>query len=131
METLEELREKYNNLNKERSALYDEIIKLEQQELLNNKFIVGDCYLNPLCDSFKKIIAINKERLYCIVINEDAISRDYYHLIDTKCWKKITSKQFKDVYLAVMKDIQDPDLEDKNQSNWDVIFDSIVSSINS
>lgn len=128
METLQGLRKELSILNKDRDVLLDKITKLEQQEI-NNIFKVGECYLNTCCGSFKKIIAINKEKLHCIVVNEDVISRYYYNLINTKCWKKITSKQFKDVYLAVMKDIQDPDLEDKKQSNWDVILDSITQSI--
>ena len=33
METLEKLREKYNNLNKERNAIYRKIEELERQEV--------------------------------------------------------------------------------------------------
>lgn len=128
METLKELREKYNNLNKEKSILYEKIIKLEQKEL-NNSFTVGNCYINSYCDSFKKIIAIDKEKLYCIVIDEDTISKDYYYLNDTKYWKKITSEQFKDVYLAVLKDIQIPDLEYK-ESNFRTVLKTIYDNIN-
>lgn len=132
METLEELKEKYNNLNKERNILYNKIVKLEQQEL-NNKFKVGECWFNPYCDSFKKIIAIDKETLYCIIViavNEDSIRRERHNLEDIKYWRKITSEQFKDTYLAVMKDIQNPDLEDEKVSNWDVALKSVVESIN-
>jgi len=42
--------------------------------------------------------------------------------------KKITSEQFKDIYLAVLKDIQDPDLDDNKKSNWDVVSKSIMES---
>lgn len=129
METLKELRDKYNNLNKERTALYNKIIKLKQQEVTNN-FIVGECYLNVYCESFKKIIAMDKNVLHCIVVNNKNIQRDFYYLHDTIYWEKITSDQFKDVYLAVMKDIQDPDLENKKASNWDVALKSVVESIN-
>lgn len=129
METLQKLREKYNNLNKERAILYNEIVKLEQQEL-TTKFMVGECYLNTCCDSFTKIISIDKQVLYCIVVEVDSVKRDFYYLCDTKYWKKITSEQFKDAYLAVIKDIQDPDLEDKKESNWDVTLKSVVESIN-
>lgn len=129
METLEELRAKYINLNTERTALYNKIVELEQQEL-TTKFMVGECYLNTCCDSFTKIISIDKQVLYCIVIEEDSVKRDFYYLCDTKYWKKITSEQFKDTYLAVIKDIQDPDLEDKKESNWDVTLKSVVESIN-
>ena len=128
METLEELKEKYNNLNKERNALYEKIVKLEQQKV-TNAFTVGECYLDTYCGSFKKIIAIDKKILYCIVVNNENILRDYYYLNDTKHWEKITSHQFKDVYLAVMKDIQSPDLEDK-ESNWETVSDSITKSLN-
>lgn len=128
MEILKELKEKYNNLNKESSILYEKIIKLEQKEL-NNSFTVGNCYINSYCDSFKKIIAIDKEKLYCIVVYEDNISKDFYYLNDTRCWKKITSEQFKDAYLAVLKDIQNPDLENK-ESNFNAVLKTIYDSIN-
>lgn len=31
---------------------------------------------------------------------------------------------------AVLKDLQNPDLEDKEKSNWDIVYKSIVNSIN-
>lgn len=129
METLEQLREKYSNLCEEQRTLYEKIVKLEQQEVYNN-FIVGECYLNTYCDSFEKIIATDKNILHCIVVSDKNIQRDFYYLNDTKYWKKITSEQFRDIYLAVMKDIQDPDFEDKEESNWDIALKSIYDSIN-
>lgn len=129
METLEELREKYSNLCEEQRTLYEKIVKLEQQEVYNN-FIVGECYLNTYCDSFEKIIATDKNILHCIVVSDKNIQRDFYYLNDTQYWKKITSEQFRDIYLAVMKDIQDPDFEDKEESNWDIALKSIYDSIN-
>ena len=128
METLEELREKYNNLNKERFAIYEKIKELEQQKVANN-FAVGECYFSIYNESFKKIIAIDENAIYCIVVNEKSIQRNFYYLDDTKYWEKITSEQFKDIYLAVMKDIQDPDLEDKIESNWDITLGPIMNSI--
>ena len=104
MKTLEKLREEYNNLNKKRNAIYRKIVELEQQEV-NNKFTVGECYVDTYCESFKKILSLDGNVLYCIVVNNGNILRDIYYLYDTKCWKKITSKQFKDIYLAVIKDI--------------------------
>ena len=127
MKTLEKLREEYNNLNKKRNAIYKKIEELEQQEV-NNKFTVGECYVDTYCESFKKVIALDKNVLYCIVVNNGNILREIYYLYDTKCWKKITSKQFKDIYLAVLKDIQDPDLDDNKKSNWDVVYNSIMNS---
>ena len=53
MKTLEKLREEYNNLNKKRNAIYKKIEELEQQEV-NNKFTVGECYVDTYCESFKK-----------------------------------------------------------------------------
>ena len=128
MKTLEKLREKYNNLNKERNAIYRKIVELEQQEVTNT-FTVGECYVDTYCKSFKKVIALDGNILYCIVVNNENILRDFYYLNDTKCWKKITSHQFKDIYLAVMKDIRDPDLDDK-ESNWLTVYKSIINSIN-
>ena len=127
MKTLEKLREEYNNLNKKRNAIYRKIVELERQEVTNT-FTVGDCYLDTYCKSFKKIIALDRNVLYCIVVNNGNILREIYYLYDTKCWKKITSKQFKDIYLAVLKDIQDPDLDDNKKSNWDVVYNSIMNS---
>lgn len=128
METLEELRKKFSNLDEERNAVYEKILKLEQQEITNN-FVVGKCYFNPRCESFKKIIKIEEGVLYCIVIEDKSIARDFYYLGSTKYWKKITSHQFKDVYNAVMKDITDPDLESKDGSNWDTTLEAIKNSI--
>ena len=128
MKTLEKLREEYNNLNKKRNAIYRKIEELERQEVTNT-FTVGDCYLDTYCKSFKKVIALDGNVLYCIVINNENILRDFYYLCNTKYWKKITSKQFKDIYLAVLKDIQDPDL-DYQESNWLTVYKSIINSIN-
>ena len=129
MKTLEKLREEYNNLNKKRNAIYKKIEELEQQEV-NNKFTIGECYLDTYCKSFKKVIALDGNVLYCMVVNNESILRDIYYLWDTKCWKKITSEQFKDIYLAVLKDIQDPNLDDNKKSNWNIVYNSIMNNIN-
>lgn len=129
METLEELRKKYNNLVIEQNVLYKEIVKLEQQEVSNN-FAVGECYLNTACDDFTKIVAIDNNELHCVVVTDGSIQRDFYYLRDTQYWKKITSKQFANIYHAVMKDITDPDLKDGAESNWDIALKFIYNSIN-
>ena len=129
MKTLEKLREEYNNLNKKRNAIYRKIEELERQEV-PNIFTVGECYIDPYCKSFKKVIALDRNVLYCMVVNNESILRDIYYLYDTKCWKKITSEQFKDIYLAVLKDIQNPDLDDNKESNWLTVYKSIMNSIN-
>lgn len=125
METLEKLREKYNNLNKERNVIYRKIEELERQKV-TNIFTVGECYLDTYCKSFKKVIALDRNILYCIVVNNENILRDFYYLCDTSNWKKITSEQFKDIYLAVLKDIQNPDLDDNKESNWNIVYNSII-----
>ena len=127
MKTLEKLREEYNNLNKKRNTIYKKIEELEQQEV-NNKFTIGECYLDTYRKSFKKVIALDRNVLYCMVVNNESILRDIYYLNDTRCWKKITLEQFKDIYLAVLKDIQDPDLDDNKKSNWDIVSKSIIKS---
>ena len=127
METLEKLREEYNNLNKKRNTIYRKIVELERQEV-TNAFTVGECYVDTYCKSFKKVIALNGNILYCIVVNNETVLRDFYYLCDTKYWKKITSEQFKDIYLAVLKDIQDSDLDDDKKSNWDIVSKSIMES---
>ena len=129
METLEELKEEFDKLDKERSILFKKIRKLEDQEILKN-VTVGDCYLDIWNDRFVKIIAIDNDEFCSIVIDEDSIKRDWFTVEDVKNWKKITSHQFKDIYLAVMKDIRDPNLDDK-ESNWLTVYKSIMNSINS
>ena len=128
METLEELKEKFDKLNKERSILFKKILELENQEILK-KFTVGNCYLDIWNYRFVKIIAIDNDEFCSIVIDEDSIKRDWFTIEDVKNWKKITLHQFKDIYLAVMKDIRDPDLDDK-ESNWLTVYKSIMNSIN-
>ena len=129
METLEELKEKFDKLDKERSILFKKIRKLENQETLKN-VTVGNCYLDIWNDRFVKIIAIDNNEFCSIVIEEYSITRDWFTVEDVKNWKKITSHQFKDIYLAVMKDIRDPDL-DYQESNWLTVYKSIMNSINS
>ena len=128
METLEELKEKFDKLNKERNILFKKICELENQETLK-EFTVGNCYLDIWNYRFVKIIAIDNDEFCSIVIDEDSIKRDWFTIEDVKNWKKITSHQFKDIYLAVMKDIRDPDLDDE-ESNWLTVYKSIMNSIN-
>lgn len=126
---IREIKKKYDDLNKKRNAIYRKIVELEQQKV-TNVFTVGECYVDTYCESFKKILALDGNILYCIVVNNGNILRDFYYLHDTRCWKKITLHQFKDIYLAVMKDIRDPDLDDNKKSNWDLVSESIMNSIN-
>ena len=128
METLEELKEKFDKLNKERNILFKKIYELENQETLK-EFTVGNCYLDIWNYRFIKIIAIDNDEFCSIVIDEDSIKRDWFTIEDVKNWKKITLHQFKDIYLAVMKDIRDPDL-DYQESNWLTVYKSIMNSSN-
>ena len=128
METLEELKEKFDKLNKERGILFKKILELEDQETLK-EFTIGNCYLDNWDNSFKKIIAIDNDEFCAIVIEECSIKRDWFTVEDIKNWKKITSQQYKDIYLAVIKDIQDPDLDDNEKSNWDVTSEAIMKSL--
>ena len=130
MEILEELKEKFNKLNKERGILFKKILELEDQETLK-KFTVGNCYLDIFKNHFAKVIAIDNDELCAIIIDECSIKRDWFTAEDIKTWKKITSHQFKDAYLATMKDIRDPDFEEGQESNWNKVLNSIVTSINS
>ena len=130
METLDELKEKFNKLNKERGILFKRILELEDQETLK-KFTVGNCYLDICKNHFAKVIAIDNDELCAIIIDEYSIKRDWFTVEDIKIWEKITPHQFKDAYLATMKDIQDPDFEEGPESNWNKVLDAIISSINS
>lgn len=129
METLEELKKEFDKLNKKRGILFKKILELEDQETLK-KFTVGNCYRDIYNNHFAKVIAIDNDELCAIIIDERSIKRDWLTVEDIKIWKKITSEQFKDIYLAVLKDIQDPDLDDNKKSNWDVISESIMNSSN-
>ena len=129
METLEELKEKFNKLNKERGILFKRILELEDQETLK-KFTVGNCYLDICKNHFAKVIAIDNDELCAIIIDECSIKRDWFTAEDIKIWEKITPHQFRDIYHAVMKDITDPDFEDNKESNFDIVLKSIYNSIN-
>ena len=129
METLDELKEKFNKLNKERGILFKRILELEDRETLK-KFTVGNCYLDICKNHFAKVIAIDNDELCAIIIDECSIKRDWFTAEDIKIWEKITPHQFKDAYLATMKDIRDPDFEEGPESNWNKALDSIISSIN-
>lgn len=129
METLEELKEKFNKLDKERGILFKRILELEDQETLK-KFTIGNCYLDIFKNQFAKVIAIDNDELCAIIIDEYSIKRDWFTVEDIKIWKKITSEQFRDAYHAVMKNIQDPDFEGGTESNWNKALDSIINSLN-
>ena len=129
METLEELKEKFNKLNKKRGILFKRILELEDQETLK-KFTVGNCYLDICKNHFAKVIAIDNDELCAIIIDECSIKRDWFTVEDIKIWEKITPHQFKDAYLATMKDITDSDFEDNEESNFDIVLKSIYNSIN-
>ena len=129
METLKELRAKYKQLKNESDNICNQIKILERKEILSN-FIVGDCYLDIVWNNLMKIVSISDNYIYYICLDNASITRDNIYIYDTEDWVKITSEQFKDAYLAVMKDIRDPDLEDETESNWDRTLKSIVNSIN-
>ena len=129
METLEELKEKFNKLNKERGILFKKILELEDQETLK-KFTVGNCYLDICKNHFAKVIAIDNDELCAIIIDECSIKRDWFTVEDSKIWEKITPHQFKDAYLATMKDITNSDFKDNEESNFDIVLKSIYNSIN-
>lgn len=129
METLEELKNKYKNLQEESNNLHSKIKALERRNAIS-KFTVGDCYLNTKWNDLIKIVSIKDNYIYYICLSEACISRDNSYIYGIEDWKKITSQQFKDAYLATMKDIKDPDFEERTESDWNKTLDSIISSIN-
>lgn len=130
METLEELKNKYKKLQEESNNLYNKIRALENQDKIS-KFTVGDCYLDTKWNDLIKIVSIQGNYVYYMRLDNISISRENSCLFYIQGWKRITSEQFKKAYLAVMKDIQDPDLGDKIGSNWNRALNSIVTSVNS
>jgi hypothetical protein len=129
METLKELRAKYRQLKSESNNIYNQIKILERKEVLLN-FKVGDCYLDTVWNTFIKIVSIRNGYIYYLLIDETYISRDSSYIYDIEGWVKITSEQFKDAYLNVIKDIQDPDLDDTKESNFGKILKYVIESIN-
>ena len=129
METLEELKNTYKKLQEESNNLYSKIKELEKRTAIS-KFTVGDCYLDTIWNRLIKIVSIKDNYIYYICLDEASIIRDNFYIYDIENWKKITPHQFKDAYLATMKDILDPDFEEGPESNWNKALDSIISSIN-
>ena len=129
METLEELKDKYKKLQEESNNLHSKIEALERREAVS-KFTVGDCYLDTIWNRLIKIVSIKDNYIYYIRLDEACITRDNFYIYDIENWEKITLHQFKDAYLATMKDIRDPDFEEGSRSNWNKVLDSIISSIN-
>ena len=129
METLEELKNTYKKLQEESNNLYNKIRALERKEVIS-KFTVGDCYLDTIWNRLIKIVSIKDNYVYYICLDNLSICRENSCIYYIQGWKKITSEQFKDAYLATMKDIQDPDFEEGPESNWNRALDSIISSIN-
>ena len=129
METLEELKDKYKKLQEESNNLHSKIEALERREVIS-KFTVGDCYLDTIWNRLIKIVSIKDNYIYYIRLDETCITRDNFYIYDIENWEKITPHQFKDAYLATMKDIRDPDFEEGPESNWNKVLDSIISSIN-
>ena len=129
METLKELRAKYRQLKSESNNIYNQIKILERKEVLSN-FKVGDCYFDTVWNTFIKIVSIRNNFVYYLLIDETYISRDSSYIYDIEGWVKITSEQFKDAYLNVIKDIQDPDLDETKESNFGKILKYVIKSIN-
>lgn len=129
METLQELKSKYKKLQEESNNLYSRIRALEKRDAIS-KFTVGDCYLDTKWNDLIKIVSIKDNYIYYICLGEACITRDNSYIYDIEDWEKITSHQFKDAYLATMKDIRDPDFEEGPKSNWNRVLNSIISSLN-
>ena len=130
METLKELKNKYKKLQEESNNLYSKIREIEKKDAIS-KFTVGDCYLDTTWDDVVKIISIKDNYIYYICVSEACIKRDDSYIFGIKGWEKITSHQFKDAYLAVMKDIRDPDFKEGTKSNWSITLNSIINGVNS
>ena len=129
METLEELKNTYKKLKEESDNLYNKIKTLERRNTIS-QFTVGDCYLDTIWNNLIKIVSIKDNYVYYIRLDEACITRDNFYIYDIENWKKITPHQFKDAYLATMKDIRDPDFEEGPESNWNKALNSIINSIN-
>lgn len=130
METLKELRNQYKKLVEESNNIYGKIREIEKKDAIS-KFTVGDCYLDTRWNDVVKIVSIENDYIYYICVNEACIKRDGAYIFGIVDWEKITSEQFKDAYLAVMKDIRDPDFKEGTESNWSITLNSIINGANS
>lgn len=130
METLKELRNQYKKLVEESNNIYGKIREIEKKDAIS-KFTVGDCYLDTRWNDVVKIISIENDYIYYICVGEACIKRDGAYIFGIVDWEKITSEQFKDAYLAVMKDIRDPDFKEGAKSNWSITLNSIINGVNS
>ena len=130
METLKDLRNTYKKLQEESNNIYSKIRELEKKEVYS-KYTVGNCYVDKTWNDLVKIVSIKDHWISFIRLKRDFISRHVSNIYDIGNWEKITSEQFKNAYLATMKDIQNPDFEDPEESNWDRAYKSIINSVNS
>ena len=130
METLEELKNTYKKLQEESNNLYSKIRILERRNAIS-KFTVGDCYLDTKWNDLIKIVSIKYNYIYYICLSETCITRNTSYIYNIEDLKKITPHQFKDAYLAIIKDIRDPEFEERPESNWNKVLNSIINSINS
>lgn len=130
METLKELRNKYKKLVEESNDIYSKIREIEKKDAIS-KFTVGDCYLDTRWNDVVKIVSIENDYIYYICVSEACIKRDDSYIFGIIGWEKITSHQFKDAYLAVMKDIRDPNFKEGTESNWSITLRSIMNGVNS
>ena len=130
METLKDLRNTYKKLQEESNNIYSKIRELEKKEVYS-KYTVGNCYVDKTWNYLVKIVSIKDHWIGYICLKRDSISRYVSNIYDIRNWKKITSGQFKNAYLATMKDIQNPDFEDPEESNWNRAYKSIINSVNS
>ena len=130
METLKDLRNTYKKLQEESNNIYSKIRELEKKEVYS-KYTVGNCYVDKTWNDLVKIVSIKDHWISFIRLKRDFISRHVSNIYDIGNWEKITSEQFKNAYLATMKDIQNPDFEDPEESNWNRAYKSIINSVNS
>lgn len=118
------------NKTEESNNIYSKIRELEKKEVYS-KYTVGNCYVDKTWNYLVKIVSIKDHWIGYICLKRDSISRYVSNIYDIRNWEKITSEQFKNAYLVTMKDIQDPDFKDQEESNWDRVYKSIMNSVNS
>lgn len=87
METLEELKNKYNKLQEESNRIYSKIKILEKQDKIS-KFTVGDCYLDRIWNNLLKIVSIKNNFIYYICLDDGSISRESIYVFDIELWGK-------------------------------------------
>ena len=90
METLKELRNKYEKLVEESNNIYSKIREIEKKDAIS-KFTVGDCYLDTKWNDLIKIVSIKYNYIYYICLSETCITRNISYIYNIENQYKMST----------------------------------------